>query len=66
MGFVIVDGRGTICVQRADIYFGRHASHIAEILRRLAAQERWRAPRGNPELAPSRSCAWCRGMRHET
>ncbi len=37
MGFVIVDGRGTIRVQRADIYFGRHAGQIAEILRRLAA-----------------------------
>jgi peroxiredoxin len=40
MGFVIVDRRGTIRVQRADIYFGEHAGQIVEILRRLATQGR--------------------------
>ena len=32
MGFVIIDARGTIRVQRVDVYFGRHASQILEIL----------------------------------
>jgi hypothetical protein len=44
MGSVIVDGRGTIRVQRADIDVGPRAGHIAEILRRLAAQGRRGAP----------------------
>ena len=35
MGFVIVDAEGTIRVQRADIYFGRHAGQMLEILRLL-------------------------------
>lgn len=35
MGFVIVDGSGTIRVQRADVQFGRHASQMLEILRLL-------------------------------
>jgi peroxiredoxin len=38
MGFVIVDGKGTIRVQRADIYFGRHAGQMLEIVRRLAQE----------------------------
>ena len=47
MGFVVVDGRGTIRVQRADIYFGQHAGQIAEILRRLTAQGGRRVPQRN-------------------
>jgi len=39
MGFVIVDRAGLIRVQRADIYFGRHAAQMLEIVRDLA-QER--------------------------
>ena len=35
MGFIIIDARGTIRVQRADIYFGQHASQILEILQIL-------------------------------
>ena len=35
MGFVIVDGGGTIRVQRVDVNFGQHASQMLEILRRL-------------------------------
>lgn len=35
MGFVIVDTRGIVRVQRADIYFGQHAGQILEILRLL-------------------------------
>ncbi|MBI3979692.1 MAG: redoxin domain-containing protein [Chloroflexi bacterium] len=35
MGFVIVDGGGIIRVQRADVYFGRHAGQMLEILRIL-------------------------------
>lgn len=35
MGFVIVDGGGTIRVQRADINFGQHAGQMLEILRLL-------------------------------
>ncbi len=35
MGFVIVDGSGTIRVQRVDIYFGRHAGQMLEIVRQL-------------------------------
>jgi len=38
MGFVVIDARGTIRVQRADIYFGQHASQILEILRILAQE----------------------------
>jgi len=53
MGFVIVDGRGIIRVQRADIYFGQHAGQIAEILQRLATQ----GSRGEPH--------WNRGTRTE-
>lgn len=49
MGFVIVDRRGTIRAQRADIYFGEHAGQIAEILRRLAAQGRLEVPRWNED-----------------
>jgi peroxiredoxin len=33
MGFVIVDGGGTIRLQRVDVNFGAHASQILEILR---------------------------------
>ena len=47
MGFVIVDGRGTIRVQRVDIYFGRDAGQIAEILRRLAVRGDRGAPHPN-------------------
>ena len=49
MGFVIVDRRGIIQVQRADICFGEHAGQIAEILRRLATQGRWNVPRWNED-----------------
>ncbi len=49
MGFVIVDRRGIIRVQRADIYFGRHAGQIAEILRRLATQGRREVPWWNED-----------------
>ena len=35
MGFVIVDARGTIRVQRVDISFGQHAGQILDILRIL-------------------------------
>lgn len=35
MGFVIVDGGGTIRVQRADLRFGEHADQMLEILRLL-------------------------------
>jgi hypothetical protein len=35
MGFVVIDGTGTIRVQRVDIQFGQHAPQILEILRRL-------------------------------
>ena len=35
MGFIIIDAHGTIRVQRADIYFGRHANQILEILQIL-------------------------------
>ena len=38
MGFVVIDAHGTIRMQRADIYFGRHASQILEILRILAQE----------------------------
>ncbi len=38
MGFVIVDPGGTIRVQRVDIYFGRHAGQMLEILRLLATR----------------------------
>ena len=40
MGFVIVDGKGIIRVQRADIYFGRHAGQMLDIVRRLAQERR--------------------------
>jgi len=33
MGFVIMDGRGTIRVQRVDVNFGSHAGQILDILR---------------------------------
>ena len=42
MGFAIMDGRGIIRVQRADIYFGRHAGQMLEIVRRLVKE----TPRG--------------------
>lgn len=32
MGFVIVDGSGTIRVQRVDLQFGSHAGQMLEIL----------------------------------
>lgn len=38
MGFVIADGKGTIKVQRADIYFGRHADQMFGIVLRLAQE----------------------------
>ena len=38
MGFVVIDAHGTIRMQRADIYFGHHASQILEILRILAQE----------------------------
>jgi peroxiredoxin len=38
MGFVVIDARGIIRVQRADIYFGQHATQILEILRILAQE----------------------------
>ena len=47
MGFVIVDRRGTIRVQRADVYFGAHTGQIAEILRRLSTQGRHDVPQGD-------------------
>jgi len=40
MGFVIVDRKGRIRVQRADIYFGGHAGQMLEIVRRLAQEPR--------------------------
>ncbi len=36
MGFVIIDGQGTIRIQRADINFGAHAGQMLQILRLLA------------------------------
>jgi len=33
MGFVIVDGRRTVRVQRVDVNFGSHAGQILDILR---------------------------------
>ena len=33
MGFVVVDGRGTIRLQRVDVSFGTHANQILEIVR---------------------------------
>jgi peroxiredoxin len=47
MGFVILDGHGTIRVQRVDIYFRRDAGQIAEILRRLVARGNRRPPQPN-------------------
>lgn len=44
MGFIIVDARGTIRVQRADINFGQHASQILEILRLLKDEATTTAP----------------------
>jgi len=38
MGFVIVDRKGRIRVQRADISFGSHAGQMLEIVRRLAQE----------------------------
>lgn len=35
MGFVVVDGAGTIRVQRVDLNFGDNASQMLEILRLL-------------------------------
>jgi peroxiredoxin len=35
MGFVIVDGGGTIRVQRVDTHFGDHAGQILDILRSI-------------------------------
>lgn len=35
MGFVVVDGGGTVRVQRVDVNFGQHAGQILEILRLL-------------------------------
>jgi len=35
MGFVIIDTKGIIRVQRADIYFGEHAGQILYILKIL-------------------------------
>ena len=32
MGFVVIDTQGIIRVQRADIYFGEHATQILDIL----------------------------------
>lgn len=43
MGFVIVDGAGTIRVQRVDLQFGQHAGQILDILRTLE-QETPRLP----------------------
>ena len=42
MGFVVIDARGIIRVQRADIYFGQHASQILEILRILTQETQTR------------------------
>lgn len=35
MGFVIIDAEGTIRVQRADLYFGRNAGQIVDIVSSL-------------------------------
>jgi peroxiredoxin len=35
MGFVIIDGRGTIRLQRVDLNFGTHADQILDILRSI-------------------------------
>ena len=35
MGFVIIDGDGTIRAQRVDVNFGEHAGQMLEILRLL-------------------------------
>lgn len=43
MGFVVVDGGGTIRVQRVDLYFGQHAGQMLEILR-ILAREKTAAP----------------------
>jgi peroxiredoxin len=39
MGFVVVDAGGAIRVQRVDLYFGRHAGQMLDILQ-ILAQER--------------------------
>lgn len=36
MGWVVVDGGGTIRVQRADVQFGSHAGQMLEVLRLIA------------------------------
>lgn len=38
MGFVIIDGHGTIRIQRVDINFGQHAGQILQILQILEQQ----------------------------
>ncbi len=35
MGFVIIDAEGIIQVQRVDLYFGRHAGQIVDIVNSL-------------------------------
>lgn len=35
MGFVVVDSKGVIRIQRADILFGQHAGQILEIVKIL-------------------------------
>ncbi len=35
MGFVVVDAKGVIRIQRADILFGQHAGQILEIVKIL-------------------------------
>lgn len=38
MGFVVVDGNGTIRVQRADIHFGQDADQMLQIVRMLSKE----------------------------
>jgi hypothetical protein len=35
VGFVIIDPRGIIRVQRVDVQFGRRAGYILDVVRRL-------------------------------
>ena len=40
VGFVVIDAKGIIRVQRVDIDFGRHASQIIQITRALSTSSR--------------------------
>ena len=58
MGFVVVDGAGTIRVQRVDLNFGEHADQMLEILQLLEQQ----ATRG-PSREASADAAGLRASR---